>query len=164
LRFTLRETSLWEPLGRELDALENYMAIQDARFGEDLVCTVACERRARQLLVPPMLIQPLVENALKYGADTGPRPLLVQVKVVIRDDVLVVEVANTGRWVVPDGRRGGGLGMRTLRTRLRMLYGSDASVAHETDKGWVCVSVRLPIDPSASPVPILVSGHEAVSP
>lgn len=164
LRFTLRETELREPLGRELDALEDYIAIQDARFGEDLVCTIACERQARRLLVPPMFIQPLLENALKYGADTSPRPLRVEVRVAIDGDSLLVEVANTGQWVRPEGKAGSGLGMRTLRTRLRMLYGAAAAVSHTAEQGWVRVSVRLPVCvPPPAEAPVFPAGEAVLT-
>lgn len=162
LRFTLRETALQEPLGRELDALDDYIAIQDARFGEDLVCSIACDRLARSLLVPPMFIQPLLENALKYGADTSPRPLRVEVRVDIDGDTVLVEVANTGQWVPPERHAGSGLGMRTLRTRLRMLYGAAADVSHTAEQGWVRVVVRLPwCHPAPAEEPVLPA-EEAV--
>lgn len=161
LRFTLRETALYEPLGRELDALEDYIAIQDARFGDDLVCSIACERSARPLLVPPMIIQPLLENALKYGADTSPRPLHVDVAVAVRDGLLHVEVANTGCWVAPAKSAGSGLGMRTLRKRLRMLYGTEASVTHKFDEGWVRVCLTVPVD-SGAPSSVDLQNREMV--
>lgn len=146
LRFSLRDTALYEPLGRELDALEDYIAIQDARFGEDLLCSIACERSVRPLPVPPMLIQPLLENALKYGADTSPRPLRIEVSVGVDGDTLRIDVANTGQWVTPGNRAGGGLGMRTLRKRLQMLYRESATVSHSSADGWVRVSLALPVE------------------
>ena len=146
LRFRLRDAGPLEPLGREIDSLEDYIAIQDARFGEDLVCSIACERSARPLLVPPLLIQPLLENALKYGADTSPRPLRVEVRVQVSEGLLRVEVANTGQWVAPRSSEQGGLGMRTLRKRLRMRYGDDATLSHAATDGWVRVSLAVPAD------------------
>jgi len=144
LRFRLRPAAELEPLGRELDAVDDYIAIQDARFGEDLICTVACERQARQLVVPSMLIQPLLENAVKYGADTSPRPLRVDVRVSLRDQMLHIEVANTGQWVRPGSGNGSGLGLRALRKRLQMLYGDAAWVSSRDGHGWVRVEVAVP--------------------
>ncbi len=145
LRFSLRDTAPLEPLGRELDALDDYIAIQDARFGADLACTISCEQQVRTTLVPPMLIQPLLENALKYGADTSERPLRVAVSAEKQGESVVIQVANTGRWLAPGHSASSGLGLRTLRTRLRLLYGSTAAVNHNTQDGWVYVSVRLPV-------------------
>jgi sensor histidine kinase YesM len=72
LRFSLRESRPLEPLSRELDALENYLGVQQSRFGDALVCTIDCEPEARSVPVPPMMIQPLLENAFRYGAQTSP--------------------------------------------------------------------------------------------
>ena len=67
LRFLLRPAAPLEPLGRELDAIEQYLTVQSVRFGAGLVTEIDCEEQVRGLLVPPVMVQPLVENALKYG-------------------------------------------------------------------------------------------------
>jgi hypothetical protein len=87
LRFTLGEARPFEPLSRELQALEKYLAVQQARFGANLVCRVACDRAAHALLVPPMLIQPILENALHYGAKTSGMPLKVEVTAKVAESV-----------------------------------------------------------------------------
>ena len=79
LRFVLGEAGTFEPLSRELHALEKYLGVQQARFGKNLVCRVTCDRAALAALVPPRLIQPLLENALKYGSQTSSMPLRVSV-------------------------------------------------------------------------------------
>jgi len=63
-----------------------------------------------------------------------------------------VEVANTGQWVAPRSSEHGGLGMRTLRKRLRMHYGDDATVSHAAADGWVRVLLAVPADgPGSGP-------------
>jgi LytS/YehU family sensor histidine kinase len=114
---------------------------------------VACERQVRHLSVPSMLIQPLLENAVKYGADTSPRPLRVDVRVCLRDQMLHIEVANTGQWVRPGSGNGSGLGLRALRKRLEMLYGDAASVSSRDGHGWVRVEVAMPAVPGPQPFP-----------
>ncbi|NDC53861.1 MAG: hypothetical protein EBZ74_06105 [Planctomycetia bacterium] len=143
LRFCLRETALLEPLGRELDALGKYLTVQELRFGENLVCTIDCQREARDVPAPPMLVQPLLENAFKYGARTSDMPLQVAVAARVARGTLEVEVANTGRWVAPQAGEGG-IGMRSLRKRLGMMFGGAATVAAAERDGWVRVTVRLP--------------------
>lgn len=101
LRFSLREARALEPLARELHALEKYPAVQQRRFGENLVCRITADRAAPRVLVPPMMNQPLLENALNYGAQTSSMPLQVNVRASVKDDVLEVIVANSGRWVPP---------------------------------------------------------------
>ena len=148
LRFTLGEARPFEPLSRELQALEKYLAVQQARFGANLVCRVACDRAAHAVLVPPMLIQPILENALHYGGKTSSMPLKVNVTAKVADGWLEVVVANSGRWVPPDKTRSPSTGIRSLRKRLALLIDEDATVDTvidpDLDGGWVRVVIRMP--------------------
>ena len=148
LRFTLGEARTFEPLSRELQALEKYLAIQQVRFAENLVCRFSCDRAAHAVIVPPMLIQPILENALHYGAQTSSMPLRVSVTAKVTDGWLEVVVANTGRWVPPDKTRSPSTGIRTLRKRLALLVDEAATVDTvidpDLDGGWVRVVIRMP--------------------
>jgi two-component system LytT family sensor kinase len=148
LRFVLGEAGTFEPLSRELHALEKYLGVQQARFGKNLVCRVTCDRPALAALVPPMLIQPLLENALNYGSQTSSMPLRVSVTAKVVDDWLEVVVANSGRWVEPDKTRSPSTGIRSLRKRLALLVDAAATVDTvidpDLDGGWVRVVIRMP--------------------
>ena len=167
LRFTLGEARTFEPLSRELQALEKYLGVQQARFGENLVCRIACDRAAHSVLVPPMLIQPLLENALHYGAQTSSMPLKVEVTAKVVEGRLEVVVANSGRWLPPDATRSPTTGIRSLRKRLELLIGDDATVDTiidpDLDGGWVRVVIRMPVllgqppaanEPARAPEPV----------
>lgn len=145
LRFLLRPAATLEPLGRELDALEEYLTVQGVRFGDGLATTIDCDLEARGVPVPPVMVQPLVENAIKYGGQTADRPIRVGVTARREADTLVVEVANSGRWVPAGGRQSTGTGLRSLERRLRMLVGPGATVVHGEEDGWVRVVIRVPI-------------------
>jgi len=148
LRFTLGEARTFEPLSRELQSLEKYLGVQQARFGDNLICRVSCDRAAHSMLVPPMLIQPLLENALHYGSQTSSMPLKVTVTAKVIEGWLEVVVANTGRWVTPDTTRSPSTGIRSLRKRLALLINEDATVETvidpDLDGGWVRVVIRMP--------------------
>jgi len=144
LRFSLRESRPLEPLSRELDALENYLGVQQSRFGDGLVCLIDCEPEARSVPVPPMMIQPLLENAFRYGAQTSPKPLTVNVAAELTNGWLTVSVVNTGAWVSPDSRRSPGSGLQTLRKRLGLLIGDEATVEIDTGQSSVSIRIRLP--------------------
>jgi sensor histidine kinase YesM len=167
LRFTLGEARTFEPLSRELQALEKYLAVQSARFRENLVCRIACDRAAHSVFVPPMLIQPLLENALHYGAKTSSMPLKVEVTAKVVEGRLEVVVANSGRWLPPDATRSPSTGIRSLRKRLELLIGDDATVDTiidpDLDGGWVRVVIRMPAlrgqppaanEPARAPEPV----------
>jgi LytS/YehU family sensor histidine kinase len=153
LRFALREANTLEPLSRELYALEKYLAVQQRRFGDNLVCRINADRVAPRVLVPQMLIQPLLENALHYGAQTSSMPLNVNVRATVKDDWLEVVVANSGQWVAPDATRSPGTGIRSLRRRLELLIDKKATVeVHldpDLDGGWVRIVIRMPANVSA---------------
>ena len=144
LRFSLEPSQPLEPLSRELDALEKYLSIQQSRFGTDLVCRISCEPEARSVPVPPMMIQPLLENAFHHGGQTSPMPLNVSVEASVREGQLCVIVANSGSWVPPDPARSIGSGIQTLRKRLGLLLGPAATVEVVREQGWVKIVIRLP--------------------
>lgn len=164
LRFVLGEARTFEPLSREWHALEKYLGVQQARFGDNLECSVTCDRAALAALVPPMLIQPLLENAFHYGGQTSGRPLRVSVTAKVVDNWLEVVVANSGRWVEPDETRSPSTGIRSLRKRLALLVDDTATVDTvldpDLDGGWVRVVIRVPAtlklqgaDPTPKPDP-----------
>ena len=148
LRFALREAGTLEPLSRELYALEKYLAVQQRRFGDTLVCRINADRVAPRVLVRPMMIQPLLENASHYGVQTNSMPLQVDVRAGVNDDRLEVVVANSGRWVTPDVTRSPGNGIRSLRRRLELLVDRSATVDVQLDPdldgGWVRIVIRMP--------------------
>jgi len=147
LRFLLRPAATLEPLALEIDALAEYLTVQLMRFGDGLVTRINCDVEIRGVPVPPVLVQPLVENALKYGAESGIRPLRIEVSARRDGAWLAIEVANTGRWVPPGRRESTGTGLHSLERRLRMLVGPAAEVSHTEEDGWVRVRVRIPLPP-----------------
>jgi hypothetical protein len=151
LRFLLRPAATLEPLARELDAIEQYLTVQSVRFGDGLATRIECDRDVRGVPVPPVMVQPLVENALKYGAESGPRPLRLEIAARREGDWLVVEVANTGRWAPPSARASTGTGLHSLERRLQLLGGPRATLTHAAADGWVRVRIRMPLPPRAEP-------------
>ncbi len=162
LRGALRDSRLLEPLTREVQALEQYLAVQQTRFGAKLDCRIVCDRAARGVMVPPMMIQPLLENAIAYGMQTSPGPLKVEVSARVAAGQLEVVVANSGGWVSPDPTRSPGTGLKTLRKRLALLIGPAAEVLVETPGEhpqaghWagVRIVIRMPAARTVPPVSI----------
>jgi len=145
LRFLLRPAAVLEPLSCEIDALEQYLTVQSMRFGDGLVTRIDCDLDVRSVRVPPVMVQPLVENAIKYGGETAPPPLRLEVSARREQGWLVVEVANTGRWVPTGRRQSTGTGLHSLERRLQLLVGPAATVTHGEADGWVRVRIRVPI-------------------
>ena len=150
LRFLLRPAARLEPLFQELDALEQYLTVQGVRFGSALETRIDCDLDVRGVLVPPALVQPLVENSLKYGGEPGGAPLRVEVSARRVGDWLEVEVANNGRWLPPGHGGSTGTGLDSLAGRLKLLLGPAADVSHREEGGMVRVRVRIPLEPEGS--------------
>jgi hypothetical protein len=144
LRFLLRQSEALEPLGREIDALEEYLTIQSYRFGDRLSCRIDCDADIRRIPVLPMMVQPLVENALKYGSADG-KNLDVRIRAWREADRLFVEVANTGRWAAPDSAISTGTGLQALRRRLLIHGGPAATLTTGESDGWVRALLTIPL-------------------
>ena len=146
LRFLLRPTSTLEPLGSEIDALEEYLTIQSFRFGDRLACRIECDADIRRIPVLPVMIQPLVENALKYGESGDGRRLEVSVRAFREGDRLLIEVGNTGRWLPSSPAGSTQTGLHALRRRLLLHGGPEATVTTAEEGGRVLVTIRIPLD------------------
>jgi len=109
------------PLTSELDAMEAYLRIEKARFGEALQSSVTADREVRRRTVPCFLLQPLVENAVKHGRDPGTNALQLEINAKLQGGMLVIEVRNSGR-LKPDYYQREGVGLSTLRKRLDLHY------------------------------------------
>jgi len=152
LRFCLSRQGTLEPLALELDALQHYLIVQQARFGKTLDCRIDCTAEARDVLVPSAVIEPLLDNALKHGAMTSPTPLRIVVDCRTEGGELVITVDNSGTWIEPtkDGRQGTGLA--NLRNRMELLGFQDAALECGPSGDGVRARVRLALDLPAAVV------------
>jgi two-component system, LytTR family, sensor kinase len=133
LRLSLRTSHAQEvPLGDELDVLECYLGLMRARFGSRLRATVDASRDTLDALVPSLLLQPLVENAIRHGNSSRASGGSIDIRVRRTADVLQMDVSDDGPGA-PLGMDvfGRGVGLSATRERLRLLYGS----AHRFDAG-----------------------------
>jgi len=133
-------------LREEWAALHDFLALEQARWEDMLMLESELDPNAEELLVPPMLLQPLVENAVKYGQQTTPGELRIKLGARVADDAIVLSVANLGRWIpVSHTPREGsaGVGLENVRARLATSYGERASLETVEENGWVVVTVRI---------------------
>ena len=154
LRRTLRRPGGSEvPLAEELETLELYLSIMRARFAERLEVEVRVDQDAREARVPPLVLQPLVENAILHG-DPGPG---AAARIAIRarrdDGRLLLEVEDNGPGLSgpSDEAVGRGIGLGTTARRLSELYGTRAGVTLENlPAGGVRAVVTLPFRGAAA--------------
>jgi len=120
-----RERGPLVTLEEELELLDHFVAIQEARFGDRLKVTFRVEAGTGAATVPTFLLQPLVENAIRHGAARPGRVAEIDIAAVRAGDRLRLEVRDNGPGV-PDGgpaARNGGVGIANTRARLAQLYG-----------------------------------------
>jgi sensor histidine kinase YesM len=107
-------------LAQEIDMIEAYLNIQNIRMGERLNFKVDVPGNLRQLPFPPLLVQPLVENAVKHGLEPKVEGGKITVRAAKQNGLLTVEVADTGLGFSTFGQNG--IGIANVRERLRLLF------------------------------------------
>jgi two-component system LytT family sensor kinase len=140
------------PLATEIAALRNYLALEQIRFEDRLQVTIDISEEAESAAVPSFLLHPLVENAITHGFSSSPTPLTLRVAARLRDEMLCVEVINSGRWRPTHAsadRRGTGTGLRNVQSRLEVVAPRAHQFSIDDQGGCVTVRMSLPYRPLA---------------
>lgn len=149
------------PLAEEIEFLERYVHLQRIRFPDRLEVAWQVEDDAGAALVPALLVQPLVENALEHGLATA-RGGRVRVAARRDGETLVIEVTDDGPGFgaraadgTSPGERDGGVGLANTRERLALLYGPDATLMlGDLPGGGGVVRIRIPWQTVATAEPV----------
>jgi two-component system LytT family sensor kinase len=139
------------PASKELALIERYLEILRIRFQGRLDTSIDAPEDVKDALLPPMILQPLVENAMKHAVSKTSAPSRIDVSVARRGDWLVLMVRDTGPGDGnaanddDDGVAGMGIGLSNTRARLEEIYGRDHALDFErAPDGSHTVSIRLP--------------------
>jgi len=124
LKHTEKETV---KLQEELNLIRTYLEIEKVRLGDRLRYEVRCEERVREVEIPAMLIQPLVENSIKHGISPVIDGGTIMVEARQKDEMCVISVRDSGKGFQSPGDAGG-FGLRSIQDRLRLIYGEKASL------------------------------------
>ncbi len=148
LRYSLQTTdTTLVALKDEMKAIRHYLELQQVRFEDRLEIQFDISPDSEKALLPTFLIQPLVENAIKYGMQTSPRPLVIRISARYHQHRLELRVGNTGRWVSETDRplfqEGTGIGLKNVQTRLAKSQFRQADFRIFQSNGWVWVRIRL---------------------
>ena len=134
-------------VAEEIALAERYLALQGMRFGERLRYQVHVDDEVRDCLVPVLLLQPIVENAVVHGMDAGQSLLRVEIAAVRSDLGVQLTVTNDGRTTITAQPRGSGhgVGLATTKARLMTAYGDRASLTLTArPEGGAVVRVVVP--------------------
>jgi signal transduction histidine kinase len=143
------------PLGEELALSEHFLAIEQRRFGPKLRAELRVAPDAAGCLLPPMTLQPLLENAIKHGIRELDEGGTIAVDAAVREGWLHLSVANPvadgdgGGGAETGAARGHGVGLRNLRERLAALYGGRARIDWRRADGRFTAEIALPADRQA---------------
>jgi signal transduction histidine kinase len=141
-----RESSENVPLSEELRLQLLYLDIEKVRFPERLIVKVAVPPALGDALVPALILQPLVENAIKYGVSRSQRPVTVTIAADRVDDKLELWVRDDGEAPPTAAEAGCGVGIPNVEARLKASYGSAADcVAGRPSAGGWLVRLTLPL-------------------
>jgi two-component system LytT family sensor kinase len=151
LRYSLDNDPMQKiSLDQEMTALKLYLDIEKVRFEERLQLDIDIEDDARQALIPSLLLQPMIENAIKYGIARSDEGGHLRIAARVFAGELLIELSDDGPGVelvdgrIPDSK---GVGLANTRERLQELYGSQHSFKlNNTDPHGLTVNIRIPFE------------------
>ena len=149
LRYTLDQDPMKKvTLRQEIEALDLYLGTERLRFGERLRLEYAIEEPALEALVPSLLLQPLLENSLKYAVSAREQGGMVRIEGRTREGLLELSVIDDGPGLPeeppPSDRRG--VGLANTRERLKVLYGEDCRFTALNTHPGLRVDMALPLE------------------
>ena len=154
LRLTFdRSGAAGVPLTEELEFLQKYLEIEQIRFQDRLAVRFDIEAEALDVEVPRMILQPLVENAIKHGVAPKSGQGLVQISARRTDQHIWIEVRDNGVGLTSKARARftSGVGLSNTRARLDCLYGSKHRLDFTEADGGLAVQLSIPLHRTARP-------------
>lgn len=134
------------PLGEERQLLSRYLDVEKLRLGEALRVEWDWDPDLDAIPAMPLLLQPLVENAIKHGVAADPEGGLIQVSGRRAGRELLLTVSNTGQAPASAPRKGTGVGLRNLKSRLELAYGGKATFNLVRESPWTRAELKLPME------------------
>jgi two-component system LytT family sensor kinase len=152
-RYTFRNHDEFVPVAEEIRLVETYLDLERARFGDRLAVTLRVSPEVLAVEIPPLILQPLVENAVRHGIEPneGPGRLSIFITDADSEALIVVEDDGAGadpahmRRVLAGTARGGSVGLNNVDERLRTVFGEEYGLTLETALGaGMTVTLRIP--------------------
>ena len=147
LRGVLEDVDAQEvSLRRELEYLQLYLAIEQVRFPDRLRVEISADPATQQAAVPQLILQPIVENAIRHGIGRSSSAGRILISASKIDGTMELRVQDDGPGLSPRDRADDqGIGLANTRARLQQLYGQDARLEIENcDRGGVVVTMNIP--------------------
>lgn len=144
LRYSLKHReNEFVTLEEELVRMQDYLAIEKIRFGDKLRYTLETSERCKKVQVPTMILQPLIENAIKHGVYESLDPVDVNFRCSVNDGFLRLELSNDFDPNQPS-RRGTGVGLQNVSERIRIVYDGKGRLNRSVKENKFTVSLFIP--------------------
>lgn len=145
LRGTLkREEQQWIPLQEELEYLQLYLEIEKVRFGNRLSTVFSTDSGSLQMKIPAMLLQPLVENAIKFGLYDTTGETVISISTATTGNMLVITVQNPFDPETAQPKHGTGFGLNSIQRRLYLLFARNDLLSTEATNNLFTTTVKIP--------------------
>ena len=133
--------------GEELNTVKDYLALEGIRFEERLKVHYQIDPKSDRYEIPPMMIQTLVENAIKHGVSNLMQGGVIEIQSTVEHSILILKIRNSGQLINGQRNRSGrsGVGLVNTKERLKLIYGDAASfrIYNENNK-YVVTEVKIP--------------------
>ena len=153
-RYALAEPHATTTLAEEIELAKRYLAIEHVRFGPRLQVQWQLDEQVHQALLPPLLLQPLVENAIHHGVEPSAHGGKLQIRTERKGDRVVLQIINTLPSLLdgepPRISRGHGMALANVRARLSLLHDLDAQFSARSQSGFFVVRLNLPLPASGA--------------
>jgi two-component system sensor histidine kinase AlgZ len=142
-RVAITESTESVSLGEEVDLAQRYLDIEQIRFGNRLAVSWELDAQAGTARVPPLILQPLVENAVRHGVEPSPEGGVIRVRTKVKLGRAVLSIANS----VPKepSKPGHGMALKNVRERLRLMHDVAAQFEMRQDKDVFRVQIVVPL-------------------
>lgn len=145
LRGTLkREENQWTSLGDELQHLQLYLDIEKVRFGHRLNAEIISDLANEKLLIPHMLLQPVVENAIKFGLYDTTEDVTISIEAIKTDNMLTISVQNPFDPETSSPKQGTGFGLSSTKRRLYLLFARNDLLNTMSNENIFTTIIKIP--------------------
>ncbi len=147
LRYTLsHDKDEKASLKEEFNNLKRYLDIEKIRFGHRLNFNTKIPEECRDFLIPNMILQPLIENAIKHGVYDSTEEVLVELTCTHDSEYVTIEISNEYDPDAVKKKKGQGIGLKNIRKRLQIIYGRQDLFEISADKMVFKATLKLPIN------------------
>jgi two-component system, LytTR family, sensor kinase len=145
LRGTLKkEETQWVNLQEEMQYLQLYLDIEKVRFGNRLATEIETDEVAGQMKIPALLLQPVVENAIKFGLYDTTGETVIRLQTLKKDNELIVKVSNPFDPETSSPKQGTGFGLKSVQRRLYLLFARNDLLTTEVKENIFTTVVKIP--------------------